>query len=182
MKCLNSSFIGESPRNLLASTWVFDLHDFSNDVTCLNPRWFTLSSTALCIYVNIKELPKNVSFLGFVCVSMWQGVYKGDDLTGYSKRCKKYWKILHISHLNPIKQSHSVPSVGTYRAPNSVIFFFLCLLIPCSNTVPTETSNKTSPFKTFNATFIRPWKEMNDSWSATIKFHVCVFQKTTHLS
>lgn len=140
-------------HEFLVSTWVFSLHGFSNDATCLNAQWFTLFSAALCIYVNSKELQKNVSFLGFVCVSMWQGVYKANDLTGYSKGCKKYWKILYISHLNPIKQSHSVTSVAMYRAQNSVIFFFLCLVLPCSNTVPTETSNKISPLKKF---FIKP--------------------------
>lgn len=55
--------------------------------------------------------------------------------------------------------------------------------VPGSDTAPAATGNKTA-LKTFsiNATFIRAWNEMTEAWSATIKFHIRVFQKTMHLS
>lgn len=114
-----------------------------------------------------------VSILGFVCVGLWHSAYKA--IERHAKNTGKYTVFL----VTRIKQPHSLSSVGTHRTWNSVIFFFLWLLLPCANTAPTETSNQTSlKMFSFNTTFIRTWKKMNEAWNVTIKFHACVVQKT----
>lgn len=114
--------------------------------------------------MNIKNL---WSFLGFECVNMWQGLWDVKILQ--NAPCFLCLTLESLTHCLRMKKCY---------------FLLAVPLLPRSNTAPTETNNKTSPPKEFsmNATFIRPWKELNEAGRATIKFHVCVFQETMHLS